>query len=296
MLINDLNELGKLVSNETNLAEVKESISELVKFINSQDLMQFNSQIVTYMAEQLVHKASLNGNLKFACDFLRKKLHSSSHEQVESNETASILSTRSEQDEKIFKLASELLLSDEQQLRKLSSHVLNEAQHMQQLNWVLNTLRKLRWKHLKLKSKEKLENVLANLKRLDDEHEVSFHEEEEDNMNDEDSKQTSLDKQLNLILDVVREVFAQHKCQVDEQLNEMKKLMSITPDNDDLIVHLQSENTLLQQELTDLKNKKAISSSNWLTSTSGSTMSSANSGSGASQLRKFSSSYTTKSP
>jgi len=123
--------------------------------------MQFNSQIVTYMAEQLVHKASLNGNLKFACDFLRKKLHSSSHEQVESNETASILSTRSEQDEKIFKLASELLLSDEQQLRKLSSHVLNEAQHMQQLNCVLNTLRKLRWKHLKFKSKEKLENVVS---------------------------------------------------------------------------------------------------------------------------------------
>ena len=192
-----------------------------------------------------MHKASLNGNFKFACDFIRKKLHS--NEQIESNETTSILSTTSEQDEKIFKLASELLLSDEKQLRKLSSQVLNEAQHMQQLNWVLNALRKLRWKHLKLKSKDKLEIVLASLKKLDDSYNDSMNQEDEQNLEDElssgvvNKKATVslLDNQMNLILDVIKEIFSQHKCQINDQLIEMKKLMSITPDNDDLITHLQ---------------------------------------------------------
>ena len=50
LLINDLNELSKLISNELNLTELKESINDSVKFINTQDLMQFNCQIVTYMA------------------------------------------------------------------------------------------------------------------------------------------------------------------------------------------------------------------------------------------------------
>jgi len=121
------------------------------------------------MAEQLVHKASMNGSLKFACEFLRKKYksHNSPKSVNNDSENMNVIESMNEQDEKIFKLASELLLSDENTLRKLSSQVLNEAQHLNQLNWVLNTLRKLRWKHLKLKSKDKLEQVLNNLKKIE---------------------------------------------------------------------------------------------------------------------------------
>jgi hypothetical protein len=174
-LINDLNEFNKSfkqslgTESQLNFRNLKQSIVQLVKFINSQDLMQFNCQIVSYMAEQLVHKASMNGSLKFACEFLRKKYksHNSPKSVNNDSENMNVIESMNEQDEKIFKLASELLLSDENTLRKLSSQVLNEAQHLNQLNWVLNTLRKLRWKHLKLKSKDKLEQVLNNLKKIE---------------------------------------------------------------------------------------------------------------------------------
>lgn len=55
----------------------------------------------------------------------------------------------SEQDEKLLKLASELLLSDEDSLKNLSAQLLNEAKHLTQLNCVLSTLNKIRNKYLK---------------------------------------------------------------------------------------------------------------------------------------------------
>lgn len=49
-------------------------VDALKSLLQSSELHQFNAQIVTYMGEQLIHKAALNGYLKFACDLLRKKL------------------------------------------------------------------------------------------------------------------------------------------------------------------------------------------------------------------------------
>lgn len=51
------------------------SLADALKsLLQSSELHQFNAQIVSYMGEQLIHKAALNGYLKFACDLLRKKL------------------------------------------------------------------------------------------------------------------------------------------------------------------------------------------------------------------------------
>lgn len=49
-------------------------VDSLKTLLQSTELQQFNTQIVTYMGEQLIHKAALNGYLKFTCDLLRKKL------------------------------------------------------------------------------------------------------------------------------------------------------------------------------------------------------------------------------
>lgn len=49
-------------------------LDALKLLLQSSELHQFNAQIVSYMGEQLIHKAALNGYLKFACDLLRKKL------------------------------------------------------------------------------------------------------------------------------------------------------------------------------------------------------------------------------
>lgn len=49
-------------------------VDALNGLLQSSELHHFNAQIVTYMGEQLIHKAALNGYLKFACDLLRKKL------------------------------------------------------------------------------------------------------------------------------------------------------------------------------------------------------------------------------
>ena len=148
------------------------------------------------------------------------------------------LAFNNEQDEKIFKLASELLLSDEDCLRKLSSQVLNEASHLTQLNCVLNTLKKIRSKHLKV------DMACIEQIGLDDEEESSYQKKEADD--------ELMDAQLNYILDVIRDVFVQHESQISEQLIEVHKLMSISSD-DDLIAHLQSQNFELHQEINQLK-------------------------------------------
>lgn len=145
------------LKDKLTLSLIKNSLNELILYLESAELTELNSQVTSYMAEQLIHKAALNGNLKFACEILRKKsdaaLDSSSSAKVQSP-TGQVLNVVnvSEQDEKIFKLASELLLSDEDSLRKLSAQVLNEVQHLTQLNCVVNTLKKLRIRYLRSKN------------------------------------------------------------------------------------------------------------------------------------------------
>ena len=171
-------------SNKENMRHVKTALKKLIELVNSKELMQFNSQIVSYMGEQLVHKSALNGSLKFACDLLRKKYAASQSTEHAASHSLLIeckhlmksgngggggvgggqLTCNNEQDEKIFKLASELLLSDESSLRKLSAQVLNEAQHLTELNFVLNALRKIRWKHLKLRTKDSIEQTLKDVR------------------------------------------------------------------------------------------------------------------------------------
>ncbi len=227
----------------TNLNDIKKSLKNLIKFINSSGLTKFNNQILSYMAEQLIHKAALNGHLKFACELLRKK-----SDQQDNNSNNPTL--KSEQDEKIFKLASELLLSDEDSLRKLSAQLLNEAQHLNQLNCVLNSLNKLRFKNLSFtQNKKMLGECLKNLDILDVDQQPDDADEElnkliEDLNNEvyyqdpscQDEKLQNT--QLNYILDVIKSIFLQHKEQISEQLNEVHKLMSISSD-DDLLAHLQ---------------------------------------------------------
>lgn len=221
-----------------SIQQLRRSLGRLIKFVDSSDLMQFNSQIVSYMAEQLVHKSALNGNLKFACDVLKNKSQKQDGSQVnnslqnQESKGESFLSANNVQDEKIFKLASELLLSDENSLRKLSAQVLNEAQHLTQLNCILNTLKKIRWKHLKLKVKDKVDGTLEELERLADGDEDDVSAAESEDGSDGDSEK------LDYILGVVRDVFTQHKIQVSEQLNEVQKIMSISSDNE-LLTHLQ---------------------------------------------------------
>ncbi len=234
-----------ILSNEmtTNLNDMKKALKNLVKFINSSGLTKFNNQILSYMAEQLIHKAALNGHLKFACELLRKK-----SDQSENNSNNPTL--KSEQDEKIFKLASELLLSDEDSLRKLSAQLLNEAQHLNQLNCVLNSLNKLRFKNLSFTQNKKLlgeffknldipdmdqqpEDVDDELNKLigDLNNEIYY---QDPSCRDEKLQNT----QLNYILDVIKNIFVEHKEQISQQLNEVHKLMSISSD-DDLLAHLQ---------------------------------------------------------
>ncbi len=222
---------------------LRASLKKLINFVSSSELMQFNSQIVSYMAEQLVHRSALNGNLKFACEVLRKKysvgqeasssllIECKNLEAVEQQSLGDM--SESGQDERIFKLASELLLSDEGSLRKLSAQVLNEAQHLAQLECILNTLRKIRWKHLKLRSKERLERCVEETEAVCEE------EEEESGSEGEECGEEKLEEEkLDRILEVIRSVFVEHKIKVSEQLTEMQKIMSMTVD-DDLLTHLQ---------------------------------------------------------
>ena len=234
-----------ILSNEmtTNLNDMKKALKNLIKFINSSGLTKFNNQILSYMAEQLIHKAALNGHLKFACELLRKK-----SDQSDNNSNNPTL--KSEQDEKIFKLASELLLSDEDSLRKLSAQLLNEAQHLNQLNCVLNSLNKLRFKNLSYtQNKKLLGEFIKNLDIPDMDQQPEDADEElnkligdlnneiyyqDPSCQDEKLQNT----QLNYILDVIKNIFVQHKEQISQQLNEVHKLMSISSD-DDLLAHLQ---------------------------------------------------------
>lgn len=319
---------SELIS-KANIKKLRSSLKKLIKFVSSSELMQFNSQIVSYMAEQLVHKSALNGNLKFACEVLKKKAEDSINAQMNncsllieckklnSNQQSSPssssdnnsylppLSTMNVQDDKIFKLASELLLSDDNSLRKLSSQVLNEAQHLTQLNVILNTLRKIRWKHLKLKTKEKLEQTVTDLDQADKENgregssgklSESDDEDETDDSGEEQDVELEEEK-LDYILNVIKDVFIEHKCQISEQLTEVQKIMSMSAD-DDLLTHLQTENSILQEELQKFKcksltsDKKATNNSMWL---AGNTSPPSNTGlsspysSGATSLRKFNS-------
>lgn len=247
------------VDNRLVLNELKQSLKKLIDLINSSELSKCNTQIVSYMAEQLVHKAALNGHLKFACELLRKKNEQNSNSTASNatvspqgapnnnntspNHTLTTSTLSNEQDEKVFKLASELLLSDEDSLRKLSAQVLNEAQHLTQLNCVLSSLKKIRWKYLKQNNSESLNEIVSKMSPNED---IELIDEEIGDRNE--------DKQLGYILDVIRDVFVQHKFQISEQLNEVHKLMSISSD-DDLLAHLQNQNAQLQQEVNKLKAK-----------------------------------------
>ncbi|CAF0783627.1 unnamed protein product [Brachionus calyciflorus] len=244
----------KLFKNNGLINLIKTELNSLIVYLNSRELNEFNSQITSYMAEQLVHKSVLNGNLKFACDILRKKLDSASESstvgKIQSPSGQVLNKTNvSEQDEKIFKLASELLLSDEDSLRKLSSQVLNEVQHLTQLNCVLNTLKKLRLKYLRsVNCLGVLNKIYGDLESMDE------GDKEINNENKINDSHKSDSDQMNCILEVMRDIFIQHKNQVSEQLNEVHKLMSISSD-DDLVTHLQNENSILKDEIKKLKDQ-----------------------------------------
>jgi hypothetical protein len=250
------NDVKSLSSPSSSLAsDLKSIFNKLVRLVNSNELAKFNNQIVSYMAEQLIHKAALNGHLKFACEIMRKK----SSELIDGDASSVACSSDTkknsfslanpnlafdnEQDEKVFKLASELLLSDEDCLRKLSSQVLNEASHLTQLNCVLNTLRKIRWKHLKCEM-----SSIEKLSEKDDDFESEVGRGEEEEIVELEERESN----LNYILDVIRNFFVQHEFQISEQLSEVHKLMSISSD-EDLLAHLQNQNFELHQELNQLK-------------------------------------------
>ena len=134
------------------------------------------------------------------------------------------------------------MLSDEDCLRKLSAQVLNEASHLTQLNCVLNTLKKIRWKHLKFDTTSIQDQLNEDLTELPRQEEINS---------------AVVENQLNYILDVIRDVFVQHKFQISDQLNEVHKLMSISSD-DDLLAHLQDQNFELHQEINKLKAEQQL--------------------------------------
>ena len=205
------NEILNLVSNAvsskagfSDLRLVKQSIKRLLKLMGSNELMNFNGQIVSYMGEQLVHRAALNGHLKFACEVIRKRNCGVNGESGTSgslfiecgSSTANLDVRMDEQDEKIFKLASELLQSDEGLLKKLSTQVLNEAQYLTKLNGVISTLRKIRWKQMRTKTKEAIEES-ARCLRIDSSDSVDS----EISENEETRDEISIEQQVNCILD-----------------------------------------------------------------------------------------------
>lgn len=261
-----------------SVRKFKLTVENLIKFLNSDDLANYNNQIVSYMAEQLVHKAALNGHLKFACEFLRKKHDASCSSQncsstkslLENTNKSSLGSEKNEHDEKIFKLASELLLCDEDLLIKLSAQVLNESQYLTQLRYVLNTLRKIRLNQLS----RRLNDALVDLKAISDDEKLLHKEKEEDGDDDNDcccdesgmgdaenersyaggggSGQNQKSSQLDTVLVTVKDIFMQHKAHISDQLSEVHKLMSISSD-EDLFTHLSNENTSLHKEIDRLK-------------------------------------------
>jgi chromosome segregation ATPase len=133
------------------LHELKQSIKNLEKYY-SNDINKYNQNVLTYITEQIVHKATLNGHLKFACELLRKKCTDSLilipnvpsaaaavtsststtptivsiptnnfglNNQITANSFTQINDFGNlSRDEKICKIAGELLLCDEDSLRK----------------------------------------------------------------------------------------------------------------------------------------------------------------------------------
>ncbi len=108
----------------------------------------------------------MSGTLNFVCDALRKKqgfsLHSSSSSSslIKTKRIDQQVDSGDCRDEKICSLASELLLCDEDSLRRLSGQLLNEAEHLNQLDCVVSTLRKLRRKQFL--------TIAKDLERIDD--------------------------------------------------------------------------------------------------------------------------------
>ena len=138
-------------------------------------------------------------------------------------------------------------------MRKLSTQVLNEAQHLGQLSCVLSTLRKFRWRHLS--SNQSLDLIkrahecvqaptlgggeLINNSESDiDELESLADQATTTTTASNEATRDGEAGQLNYILEVIRDIYIQHKIQISEQMNEVHKLMSISSD-DDLLSHLQ---------------------------------------------------------
>lgn len=204
---------------------LRKQLGKLSEFYSS-ETTKFNAQLVTYMTEQMVHKAALNGHLKFACELLRKKCSDSmilipnsnklavnnvnnttssikslsSSQHYQSKSAYGSVGKQSEFDEnlskKLLKITSELLVCDEDSLRKLSGQILNEAEHLDQLNAVINALRKIRTKQFTglygelvqafdklLEMQQSNENLLKT-----DDYKLDYNENAEDDNEDDDSE------------------------------------------------------------------------------------------------------------
>ena len=174
---------------------MKQCIESLAQLVDSTEMTNYNQQIVSYISEQLIHKAALGGQLKFACELVRRRSEqhllggggggqqasdaplsvagsSTTTATTAAAATTASMGSRAElamapkdaQDEKIFRLASELLLSEQDAVRKLSTSMLNEAQHLSQLGVVVNTLRKMRHSS----TKRTINELLARVKSATD--------------------------------------------------------------------------------------------------------------------------------
>jgi hypothetical protein len=217
---------------------LRKQMSKLNEFYACES-SKFNAQLVTYMTEQMVHKAALNGHLKFACELLRKKCSdslilipnaggktmssngsaaSSISAQYHSQKSASGFGAKQgfsgefeeSLSKKLVKITSELLVCDEDSLRKLSGQILNEAEHLDQLNAVVNALRKIRAKQFgalyaelmrKFDKLAEMEHSNENLVKTDDfklssdaidDDSVVNYEESEDDFDEADEKSSQL--------------------------------------------------------------------------------------------------------
>lgn len=275
-----------------NLAQFKSHLKKFNDFYTQESQLNLNSQIITYMTEQMIHKAALNGHLKFACELLRKKCsdnlilipNKNSLAKLNTSNTPNLfiptspLKQQSQQQQqqpsndndnnqnnlikKLLKITSDLLLCDEDSLRKLSTQVLHEAEHLDQLNMVISALRKIRSKQFSSFNNDLIKQVDVifnktqriylnnNINELgcDNTNKYLSLDDNESDLNDvfiDDNSENDLTiklnnkmDNLNYILNVMSEIYAQHKVQVCEQLNEVHKLMAISSD-DDLFTHLQ---------------------------------------------------------
>jgi hypothetical protein len=175
--------------NRAVLKRLQVNLKSLNEFY-ANDTSNIGKQMITYMSEQLMHRAIMNGQLKFVCEAIRKNQGQCSTSAgsclTASNNGSSLIKTKrtndtahdeTSRDENIFRIASELLLYDEDSLRRygvwflalacianlfsnfillsrLSGQLLNEAEHLNQLDCVLRTVRKLRRKQYFTVTKE----------------------------------------------------------------------------------------------------------------------------------------------